>query len=480
MLKVIPKEELFASYPSTPDGEAIRTALQREIDNRSACVAVLDDDPTGIQTVHSVNVYLSYTAEDIDRAVASERLFFLQTNSRGLLPDQAAALDRSITEKLLTAGRKHGREVYIISRGDSTLRGHYPLETQIIREVTEAETRIPVDAEILIPCFFEAGRFTCDDIHYVEEHGRLVPAAQTEFANDTTFHFEHSDLKAYVREKTGNPEAVVHSIPLSLIRNGDIDRIEAILTEAVGFSKIIVNALCYEDLEVFCLALCRAQRKGKRFLFRTAASFVRVFGGIAPKSLLSHKDFSVLSQKTSLRGLVVVGSHIKKSSLQLAQLWKVNGTVPVELSVTKLVSENYEEEFDAKRRLVSSIFESGKTPVLFTSREVIRSEDNSDQANLLVSTTISTRFSEFVGSLPFTPDFLIAKGGITSSDMATKAVHIRKATVLGQILPGIPVIRADSEARWPGLIYVIFPGNVGSESALAEALTTLCPTLAEE
>lgn len=475
MLNVIPKDRLFTAYPPTPNGDAIREALGREIDARAACVAVLDDDPTGIQTVHSVNVYLSGNAEDIDRAVATESLFYLQTNSRGLLPAEAEALDRSITETLLAAGRKYGREVYIISRSDSTLRGHYPLETQVIREVNEAETGRPIDAEILAPCFFEAGRFTCDDIHYVEEHGMLVPAAQTEFANDTTFHFENSDLKAYVREKTGDPEAVVHSIPLSLVRNGDIDGIEAILTGAVGFSKIIVNALCYEDLEVFCLALCRAQRKGKRFLFRTASSFVRVFGGVAPKSLLTNADFLAMSGKAALRGLVVVGSHIKKSSIQLEHLLQVKNAVPVELSVTRLVSDDYEAEFDAKRRLVTSIYESGKTPVLFTSREVIRAKDNSDKANLIVSTTISTRFSEFVGSLPFTPDFLIAKGGITSSDMATKAVKIRKAQVLGQILPGTPVIMAGEEARWPGLIYVIFPGNVGSETALADALTTLCP-----
>ena len=479
MLNTRNKDELFSAYPPTPAIDEIREALARELAQRSACVAVLDDDPTGIQTVNGIPVYLSPSPEDIDRAVAEHTLFYLQTNSRGLLPADAEALDHSLASQLYEAGQRYHKEVYLISRGDSTLRGHYPLETQVLREVTEAKTARSVDAEILAPCFFEAGRYTCEDIHYVEEHGTLVPAAQTEFANDTTFHFGHSDLKDYVREKTGDSSAVIHSIPLALLRQGDLERIESILMEASGFSKIIVNALCYEDLEVFCLALCRAQRNGKRFLFRTAASFVRVFGGIAPKPLLTHETFAALCQKPSLRGIVVVGSHIKKSSLQLAQLLKVADTVPVELSVTKLVSEDYRTELDDKRRLVTAIYESGKIPVLFTSREVIRSKENSDKDNLVVSTTISARFSEFVGSLPFTPDFLIAKGGITSSDMATKAVRIRKAMVLGQILPGIPVIQAGCEARWPGLVYVIFPGNVGSETALAEALTTFCPSQSE-
>lgn len=473
MPTALDKSRLFTAYPLTADIEAIRRALENEIAQRTACIAVLDDDPTGIQTVNGVPVYLSPSKEDIDDAVSKYPLFYLQTNSRGLVPNDAAELDRAITESLLAAGRKHRREVMIVSRGDSTLRGHYPLETEIIREVTEAATGVPVDAEILAPCFFEAGRYTCNDIHYVEEHGTLVPAADTEFARDTTFHFENSDLKAYVREKTGDPNAIVHSIPLDLLRRGDVDGIESILLSATGFSKIVVNALGYEDLEVFCLALCRAQRKGKRFLFRSAASFVRVVGGISPKPLLTSADFSTLCKKTALRGLVVVGSHIKKSSIQLERLLKVEGTAPVELSVTKLISDNYEEELDDKRKTVTALFESGKIPVLFTSREVIRSQDNSDKANLIVSTTISDRFSAFVGSLPFTPDFLIAKGGITSSDMATKASRIHKAEVLGQILPGIPVIQAGEEARWPGLIYVIFPGNVGNETALADAVTTL-------
>ena len=71
------------------------------------------------------------------------------------------------------------------------------------------------------------------------------------------------------------------------------------------------------------------------------------------------------------------------------------------------------------------------------------------------------------------PAFLVAKGGITSSTVATHALGIRKALVLGQIQPGIPVWQADSSSKFPEIPYVVFPGNVGDRDTLRQVVEVL-------
>jgi uncharacterized protein YgbK (DUF1537 family) len=71
------------------------------------------------------------------------------------------------------------------------------------------------------------------------------------------------------------------------------------------------------------------------------------------------------------------------------------------------------------------------------------------------------------------PRYVIAKGGITSNDLALKAFGVHQATVPGQVAPGIPCWVLGEEARFPGVPYVIFPGNVGTPQTLAEVITML-------
>jgi uncharacterized protein YgbK (DUF1537 family) len=80
-----------------------------------------------------------------------------------------------------------------------------------------------------------------------------------------------------------------------------------------------------------------------------------------------------------------------------------------------------------------------------------------------------------VRALTIRPRYLVAKGGITSSDIATQGLGVRRALVLGQILPGVPVWQLGPETRHPALVYIVFPGNVGGPQALAEIVTTLRP-----
>ncbi len=463
---IISKEKLFNSLPLPVNTGEIKKEIKNIINNNDSVIAVLDDDPTGIQTVHGINVYINMDKADIDCAVKNEKIFYIQTNTRGMIDTDCERADRTLTEKLCIAAKKYNKQLHIISRGDSTLRGHYPLETDVIRRTFIEHQSRDFDGEIIAPCFFEGGRYTYNDIHYVADGDTLTPAGMTEFAKDTTFAYCSSDLKEYVKEKCGQDAHCV-SIPLEMLRSADIDGIEKILINCKNYTRVILNALCYEDIEVFVLALLKAQAKGKRFLYRTAAAFVRVFGGIDYKEPLTHNDFMAITGGGK-KGIVTVGSHVKKTTLQLNKLLPHPACVPVELDANEMIKDTYIEELSKKRDMTMEIYSGGKLPVVFTSRAVLSSENKMD--SLKLSTTISNRFTEFIDMLDITPDFFIAKGGITSSDMATKACRITKAKVEGQALPGIPVIKAGEDSRWPGLLYIIFPGNVGGESALYDAV----------
>ena len=94
-------------------------------------------------------------------------------------------------------------------------------------------------------------------------------------------------------------------------------------------------------------------------------------------------------------------------------------------------------------------------------------------AQLRISVEISDAVAEIIGKLSVRPSFVVAKGGITSSDVGTKALRVKKATVMGQIRPGIPVWMTGPESKFPEMPYVIFPGNVGGVETLREIVELL-------
>jgi uncharacterized protein YgbK (DUF1537 family) len=187
-------------------------------------IIVLDDDPTGSQTVHGCLLLMRWDIETLRLGLADESpIFFVLTNTRALPPDQAVATVRSVCQNLKQAIAAEGiQEFLIVSRSDSTLRGHYPLETDAI-----AEALGPFDAHFLTPAFFEGGRFTSDSVHYLIVNGIPTPVHQTEFARDSVFGYQHSYLPAYVEEKTqGRIKASeVEQLLLADVRSGCFDRL---------------------------------------------------------------------------------------------------------------------------------------------------------------------------------------------------------------------------------------------------------------
>jgi uncharacterized protein YgbK (DUF1537 family) len=458
------------------DVTEVDALLAKEIEKNETKIVVLDDDPTGVQTVHDISVYTDWSKESIQDGFAEEnKLFYVLTNSRGFTVEQTTKAHKEIAAVVAEVAKETGKNYMIMSRSDSTLRGHYPLETNLLKEEMEANSGIKTDGEIMCPFFPEGGRFTIDNVHYVKYGEELVPAGETEFAKDKTFGYTSSDLPSYVEEKTSGAYKAkdVTCISLEDLRALNIDKIEEQLTSVENFNKIVVNAVDYVDVKVFCIALYRAIAKGKNYMFRTAAALVKVIGGVTDQPLLTRKE--MVTTETSNGGIVVVGSHTQKTTAQLNQLLTLKDVEPIEFN-SNLVLEG-DEAFDAEINRVVALSEKliseGKTPVCFTNRTLLVVENDTKEDALVRSVKISDGVQSLVGRLSITPAFVIAKGGITSSDVGTKALAVKKANVMGQIKPGIPVWQTGEESKFPGIPYIIFPGNVGEESTLKEAVEVL-------
>jgi uncharacterized protein YgbK (DUF1537 family) len=472
----IPFTELISSYRASGEAEA-SAVLETELLKNRRKIIVLDDDPTGVQTVHGVSVYTGWNA-DIIRAGFDESnsLFFVLTNSRGMTAEETANVHNEIGGTIAAVAREKKRDFIVISRSDSTLRGHYPLETEILKNAMETAfngTAFRIDGEIICPFFPEGGRYTAENVHYVKTQDTLVPASQTEFAADKTFGYRHSDLAEWVEEKTNgaHKKEKVRGVSLEDIRGGGtaeiaVEKISALLMETEGFNKVIVNALDYNDVKIFCAAFYRALDRGKRFIIRSAAAIPKVLSGVSSRPLLGREEL-LRDAANKNGGLIVIGSHVQKTTRQLELLMGKKDIVPIEFN-THLVTDDlkFAEEIDRVQKLCNESIMAGMTTVVYTCRKRFDLDTGNREDELRVAVKIARAVTGFVAGLPDRPRFIIAKGGITSSDIGTVALGVKKALVLGQILPGIPVWLTGNESRFPNMVYVIFPGNVGEEADL--------------
>ena len=466
--------EILTSFKPI-DAAKIDALLNAEIAANNKKIVVLDDDPTGVQTVHDITVYTNWDRDSIRRGFEEENnLFYIMTNSRGFTAEQTTKAHHEIAAVVDEVARETGREYIFISRSDSTLRGHYPLETKLLRDDYEKYTGKKIDGEILCPFFKEGGRFTIGNVHYVKYGNELVPANETEFAKDKTFGYTAATMPGYVEEKTGGEFKAedVTCITLEEIHDMDIDGIQAKLIAVKDFNKIIVNSVDYADIKVFCVALYRAMAAGKVFMFRTAAAIVKVLGGVTDQPLLTREK--MVQTETDNGGVIVVGSHTDKTTRQLNCLKTLDNIEFIELDATLVRDEAaFKAEVQRCLDLENKCIAAGKTVCCYTTRALITADTGDKEDELRLSVRISDAVQSLVGRLSVTPSFVIAKGGITSSDVGTKALAVKKANVLGQIRPGIPVWQTGDDSRFPRIPYVIFPGNVGEDETLKEAAEIL-------
>lgn len=446
--------------------------IQQRVAQSGRKLVVLDDDPTGTQTVYDIPVLTEWT-----EAVLYEELrndlpaFYLLTNSRSLPLAAAKALNAEIGQNLTAAAERAGREFAVVSRSDSTLRGHYPGEVDALQAVLHGADDAAIDATLIIPFFLEGGRYTINDVHYVAEGDQLIPAAETPFAQDAAFGYQSSNLRDWVVEKTNGrvSPAQISSISIEDIRRGGpqgvADRLMSLRDEAV----CVVNSASLRDQEVFVLGLLDAEARGKRFVYRTAASFVQARLGLPTRPLLTASQMDATG---NTGGLIVVGSYVPKSTHQLEHLLAHGDVQSVEVNVPALLQDDQQaQEIQRAVERATAALAAGDDTVIYTSRELIVGNDADE--SLAVGQRVSESLVAIVQSLSVRPRYLLAKGGITSSDVATHSLHVKRAMVLGQILPGVPVWRLGDESQHPGMAYIVFPGNVGDNDAVSQVVASL-------
>jgi uncharacterized protein YgbK (DUF1537 family) len=461
-------KEMLSTKPPAKSSLKSRADIRRQLANDNCKLVVVDDDPTGTQTVSGIRVYMDWSAETLDRALSREdAVFFVSTNSRAYPEAQMRELTLGFARNLRTAADKRGVRVLMASRSDSTLRGHYPSEVDALLSGYGAEA----DGVVIAPALFEAGRYTIDDIHWVEEaSGQMVKAGDTEFAKDPNFGYTKSNLREWVEEKTKGRWKASDALSLSLetLREKGTEGALEVLMGAAGGVPVILNAAAYEDLETAVLALAAAEKAGKKFAYRCAACFVKVRGGFLDRPLLTAKELGIEAGP----GLVVVGSYVGKTSRQLDSLLKAGGCEALELEVGRLAESPDAGRAEVQRvsALADAALRENRTAVVYTSRTVRQAEGREflDFGNRVMMALCDT-----LKGMNVRPSFVVAKGGITSIEIARTALGVREAYVAGQIAKSVPLWKLGEETKWPGIHYVVFPGNVGNDDTVREVVEEL-------
>lgn len=444
------------------------TAGMKPILHSRRRLAVIDDDPTGIQTIHGCLALTRWSPEAVEKALKDKFFFFyILTNTRALPADAARERICSAVRVVEAEAEKLGVEVIYLLRSDSTLRGHFPLEQETVVE----ETGRAPGLRLFIPAFFEAGRITEGNVHYLVQDGERIPCDRTEFARDSVFGYATSVLPDYIAEKYGGPDKAppVSCLETDLLRSGEAEAVVRTLAAVPPGGYLVVNAASYRDLDLFtaALALYLERDPGRRLIIQSSSSFVKSITGTKDAPLIRGDGGGPGTEGRP--GLIIVGSHVKKTTAQLRVLLaEGEGLYPCELELERIAEDGKATEEYRREVLgrLAAAFNAGKTPVVFTPRQESRFADAGSR--LRAGIRISLFLSSLAAGAGFSPSFLISKGGITSHDILERGLSVASARVLGQAAPGVPALRMPDGHRWAGMPYIIFPGNVGSDSSLLE------------
>lgn len=461
-------QDMLTRYAS-PARQVCPQEIRALLLERRIRIVVIDDDPTGIQTVHGCLFLTEPNVAHITEALQDEEPFFyLLVNSRAMTEEDARKVVRQAVEAVLEANRTLHYNLLFISRSDSTLRGHFPAEPDTIRTVLAEQHLEPCFPLLFIPSFFEAGRMTIEGVHYMRNNEELIPVNETEFARDNVFGYQNARLTEYIVEKgrgTIRTEELMH-ITLTELRSTTPEAIASRLQQHAAARCISFDSLDYGDLGVLAKAILlqfTPDKQEQYGIIRSSSSLPKALSGIEEQGY-------VAAPTKGAQGVVVVGSHVKKSTEQLLALLASPHVAGIEIDVEAILNDD-PTLMQRTMQQAQTHYNAGIIPVLYTSRKEVRCNDVAQRQALGIK--ISQFLVEAVRSLPFHPDFLVSKGGITSHDILTHSLAVRMARVEGQAAAGIPTIRTDSKGPFPQMRYVIFPGNVGAVETLREVVERL-------
>ena len=441
-------------------------------------LVVLDDDPTGTQSVADLPVLTRWEIDDFAAVFATEApAVYVLTNARSLGDDDARLRNLEVAQNALAAAAAAGVEVEFVSRGDSTLRGHFPLETDTLAAAVAAAGGAPIDGVVIVPAFPDAGRITVGGVHYMRDGDDLQPIGETEFARDATFGYRSSNLAAWVEEKSGGryPAHAVITLDLGTIRAGATAVADAI-QDAVDLTPIVCDVVTEDDLRLISLGLIEARRRGTTLLSRVGPPFVRARIGSERREPLTAAEIYP-DGGTDRGGLIVVGSHVAVTTRQLSRLRETNPDLTdIEIDVARVLDADGAPAY--LRAIADRVVDEleGADVVISTTRTVTTAATADD--SLRIARTVSAAVVDVVREVVARtrPRFVVAKGGITSSDVAAHGLAMRQATVRGPMLPGIISLWEPADGPATGIPYVVFAGNVGDDDALAQVVSTLTRT----
>lgn len=407
---------------------------------------VLDDDPTGTQSATGVTVLFEADAELLTQSLRHADSVYVQTNSRALHEADAVRLVSSIKTAGEAASRSLGEPIQFVLRGDSTLRGHV---------FAESEVFLDEDAVmVFVPAFPDGGRTTRDGVHYVRVTGRDVPAHESEYAQDPVFPFTTGVLRDYVTEKSGRTGIPV---PLDQVRSGGLAEI---LVDAAAGAVVLPDAIDDDDIVAIARAVNEAIARGRSIVVRCASPLAAELAGVSSNGLLPAPLVDGPG-----RVLLVCGSHTHGASDQLepiSRAWGPPATVDTAIALERPTEAGLHAADTARRT-----FDGGPLMVLATQRQ------RSAEHNTLVhGERVMAALTTAVAALLAEVEVVVAKGGITSAEVASTGIGATSAYVVGQVLPGVSVWRMTARDGRE-LLYVVVPGNVGEADTLVRVLDAL-------
>ncbi len=440
-------------------------------------IIVIDDDPTGSQAVYGCPLLLKWDEKTLLKGLAyPSPLLFILANTRSMEEDSVKKTINEISYSIRKAIQKQNlllEEIFFVSRGDSTLRGHGFLEPKLINERLG-----PFDATFHIPAFLEGCRTTVNGIHLLNG----IPVHMTPFAKDSLFGYSTSKLDVWLQEKSKgkiNSKDVLR-LDVNLLNSANESnfgrkKLSDWLLKLTGNQPVVVDVDKQQHIQRLGIAF-RGLIGKKRFLFRSAASLI---AGLADLSQNPLTPFSLSQLRLKDRmgipkpGLVLVGSHVKLADDQLTNLLQEKSCIGIEISVEKIAEigndfsrKNLLLEFEERLlKKINHILMLGKTPVLYTSRTQLEFEspiDRVDFGNQLAEILATT-----VAKLSTKLGYIISKGGITTNTLLAVGLDLDLVHLKGQLLPGLSVVLPVGSLN--KLPIITFPGNLGDAQTLLKS-----------
>lgn len=421
-------------------------------------IVVLDDDPTGVQTLAGVRVLLSWDAERVRAAADGRPAVHLITNTRALEPSRVRPLVHEAARTVIDAVP----DACLVLRGDSTLRGHLREEYLGVRDVV-ASGAWPV--LLLVPALPSAGRVTVDGVHLVVRDGGRVPVSETEFARDGPFTYSSARLLDWAEERSHGlfRASRGREVRLAELRGEGGIAVSRAIAELDGVGEpaaLVVDAETTDDLGIVAAGYADAVADGAGVIVRCAPAFAGVVSGTAAEAAaeLPPAGESVL---------VVCGSYVEQTTRQLARLLAAQPDALVEADVLALADGDLAAE--SARLVTATSLRLGHDGVAVLATPRSRP---SGTTSFAAGERIALGLAKVVASLRPRPPVVVVKGGITSAFVLREGIGAEEAEVLGPVAPGV----SRWAAEWPDgepVDYLVVPGNVGEDDLLERLVDAL-------